>query len=127
MKKYLEAGQQPAKEHMYRTIFNHKYNIEFHQPKKDRCDTCEVFKMNRNPSEEEAIMNAAHLTSKGKTREERAKDRLYKAASVICFDMQNVFSLPKGNVSNFLQEKIECLPSNWALLSHKTVLRSSMV
>lgn len=104
-KKCLEGDQQPAKEHMYRTIFNHEYNIEFHQPKKDRCDTCEIFKMNRNPSEEEALMNAAHLTSKSKTREERAKDRLDKTACVICFDMQNVFSLPRGNVSNFFYKR----------------------
>jgi len=104
-KKCLEAGQQPAKEHMYRTIFNHEYNIEFHQPKKDRCDTCEIFKMNKNPTEEEAITNAAHLESKGKTREERAKDRLDKTTCVVCFDMQNVFSLPQGNVSNFFYKR----------------------
>ncbi len=97
MKKYLEAGQQPAKEHMYRTIFNHKYNIEFHQPKKDRCDTCEVFKMNRNPSEEEAIMNAAHLTSKGPEKKGPKTDFtklpvLFALTCKMCFHYQRAMS-----------------------------------
>ena len=41
-----------AKKHLYRDIFNHKFNIEFQKPKKDLCDVCYEFDHLVNPSEE---------------------------------------------------------------------------
>lgn len=41
---YIEKCQEvsvvPAKSHLYRNIFNTEFNLDFHVPKKDRCDIC---------------------------------------------------------------------------------------
>ena len=37
----------PVKQHVYRQIFNYEFNLEFHKPKQDRCDTCELYKMKK--------------------------------------------------------------------------------
>lgn len=54
-KKYVEKCTEndstPAKLHMYRHIFNTEFNIEFHTPKKDRCDACEALKRNEHPTD----------------------------------------------------------------------------
>jgi len=37
----------PVKEQVYRHIFNNECNLEFHKPKPDRCDKCELYKMKK--------------------------------------------------------------------------------
>ena len=36
--------QLELKEHCYRDVFRREFNIDFHQPKTDRCDTCKAYK-----------------------------------------------------------------------------------
>jgi len=107
--KYVEHCSQteqiPAKEHTYRHIFNHEYNIEFQKPKKDRCDICEAMKFNKEPTADETQQYAMHIDKKKESHEERNRDRESVDKIVVCFDMQNVFSPPQSNVSNFFYKR----------------------
>lgn len=46
---YVEKYDEPVKENIYRKVFNEKFNLSFHKPKKDVCDLCSEFKANKNP------------------------------------------------------------------------------
>ena len=95
----------PGKLHLYRTIFNTEFNIEFQSPKKDRCDTCEAMKMNDHPTDAQKDAHDAHLAGKLETKTERDNDRKNNEQFTICFDLQNVFALPKADVSNFFYRR----------------------
>ena len=101
----------PAKESMYRYIFNHEFNIEFQKPKKDLCDTCYEYRNTVNPNEEQSYLFNEHVTSKKETKIERDKDRqlIEPNTSIVCIDLENVLSLPKSNVGNFFyKRKLSC-------------------
>ncbi|XP_050306441.1 uncharacterized protein LOC126743406 [Anthonomus grandis grandis] len=57
---------------MYRHIFLFEFNMSFHSPKKDQCQTCETFK-NSNPEEKIALNVSynAHIKEKELSREEK--------------------------------------------------------
>lgn len=106
------ADHQPAKLHMYRKIFDEEFNYGFFKPRKDRCDTCEAFKMSIHPSEEQQLAQNLHLQNKLLGKEERDADRaehkkgtLNNDSAVLCFDMENVMSLPRAEVSNFFYKR----------------------
>ena len=90
---------------MYRSIFNTEFNIEVHRLKKDRCDKCESMKMNPSPNSYEKMEYEIPMINKAEINEERNHDRLDKSNCVICFDMENVFSLPTANISNFFYKR----------------------
>lgn len=50
--KYLEyaeeRGRAPVPFCVYRKIFCNSFNIAFHKPRKDRCDTCEEMKVRKD-------------------------------------------------------------------------------
>ena len=46
------------------------------------------------------------VKGKSERREERQKDRSNHSVAVLCFDLENIFSLPKGNVSAFCTRNI---------------------
>lgn len=106
--KCAEDGKLPLKEHMYRKVFNCEFNLAFHVPKTDRCDVCEEKKVAEQNgtelSEEVKTSQAKHVKGKLESKEERDKDRA-SDDPVLCFDMENVFSLPKGDVSSFFFTK----------------------
>ena len=70
-------------------------------PKKDQCDTCEVMKMNDHPTDVQKDAHDAHLAGKLETNIERDNDRKNNEHFTVCFDLQNVFALPKDDVLNF--------------------------
>ena len=98
-------------------MFNYEFNLEFHKPKQDRCDTCELYKMKK---EDEKYQR--HVQSKKATKEERDRDRERvksvpraigdgqqpsgsSSEAVICFDLENVLSCPRANISNFFYKR----------------------
>ena len=95
----------PIKINVYRNIFNTQFNIAFFKPKKDRCDFCEEMKHNVDSSNQK--QDRAHLQGKEETRAEKTQDRSIKddSIAVISFDLQNVYALPKANVSNFFYKR----------------------
>lgn len=109
---YLESNfgkVNPVKSHKYREVFTKEYNFGFLLPKKDRCDTCEKYKIAENKNEEEKRKFDLHIKNQTEGKLERDFDRkTFKAGhstAVLCFDMQNVFALPKAEVSNFFYKK----------------------
>ena len=108
-RKYIEQCEAdettPAKLHLYRHIFNTEFNIAFHFPKKDRCDKCEEIKANQRPTNEEKAGYDAHIRGKLETKEERDRDRASIDTFAVCFDLENVFALPRANVSNFFYRR----------------------
>jgi len=98
---------EPIKEHCYRDVFRREFNTDFHQPKKDRCDTCEAYKAISEPSSVENKEQAAHMAAKLSTKEERDRDRKDTSPdhAIVCFDLENVISLPRSDVSSFFYRR----------------------
>jgi len=90
---------------MYREIFNTEFNLEFHLPKKDRCDYCEEYRVNVKPSEDDAAKYNGHERAKSEAKSERDIDRQRhtgsKSHAVVCFVLENVIGLPRANIKNF--------------------------
>lgn len=108
---WLPKEMAPVKKSMYSHIFNTEFNLAFHRPKKDLCDKCEEFKKIQDPSEEVIRLHDTHLKNKTVGRNERNQDRQNKdnKTAIITFDLENVFALPKINVSNaFYKKKLNC-------------------
>ena len=59
--------------------------------------------MTLTQDEEEALKS--HTTNVSLTRKEREKDRNDKTKAVVCFDLENVFSLPISGVSIFFYKR----------------------
>ncbi|ESO94282.1 hypothetical protein LOTGIDRAFT_161502 [Lottia gigantea] len=99
----------PLKLYVYRDIFNLEFNIGFHVPKKDKCDTCEkyiILTSQPNVNEINAQTLRDHLNLKQETKIERDTDRNRKDNSVVVrFDMQNVMTCPRASVSNFFYKR----------------------
>jgi hypothetical protein len=109
-KDWLPKGNIPVKESMYRYIFNHKYNYAFKPPKNDVCDTCSLWKARQllQPgllNEEDEIEFERHIHAKLAVRAERERDRKVQDVVVICFDLENVFTMPKCGVSSFFYKR----------------------
>lgn len=110
---YKSSEENPVRFHLYKKIFNTEFNISFFKPKKDLCDKCEGFKLNKNPTEEQLFAQEEHIKRKNVGSQERARDRIayseVEKVGVLTFDLQNTFSLPKSNVSNFYYKtKLSC-------------------
>ena len=93
----------PVKLCTYRAIFNTQFNLGFNVPKKDRCDYCEEHRCSLNPTDEQTQKYNAHLKAKVESKEERDRDRciIDSSHAVICFDLENVISLPRANIKSF--------------------------
>lgn len=102
---YVELHKEPVKENIYRKIFNEKFNLSFYRPKKDTCDICCEYKGISIPNEDQKLKYEEHIIRKAEGDEERAKDRQMNPkntnTAVISFDLENIFSLPKANISCF--------------------------
>jgi hypothetical protein len=102
--KQIQEGKTVVKKNIYDKIFNTEYNLAFHIPKSDRCDTCEAFlvaSQNQGLSEKETLDHNAHLAEKTAMRAERQRDRDDKDVAVLSFDLQNVVTCPRAEISCF--------------------------
>ena len=104
-----ELARNDVSEFKYREIFNTQFNLSFHIPKADRCDVCEekrVSEENRIEMDQEVKDKyEAHVKSKIETKIERDVDRSNLSIPLLCFDLENVFPLPRGNVSSFFYKR----------------------
>lgn len=92
---------------MYRKVFNYSFNLSFYKPKKDRCDRCVLFENSQDPTESEKRKHEEHREENNFTKVERTVDRQNRdpSTAIICYDMQNVFSLPRGYASNYYYKR----------------------
>jgi len=105
---YCKKCSNPVKLSYYRHIFVTEYNLDFHMPKADRCDLCEEFRvmqLNKITNGEIADNYKKHIAEKTCMRQERNDDRQNKSRFVVCFDLENVISLPKAGTSNFFYKR----------------------
>ena len=106
---YVESCEKnninPVKISYYRKIFNNNYNLGFHVPKSDRCDKCEEYKVKKTEgiavTEEGENKQQRHLTEKIAMRENKKKDKDSDEIFLVIFDLENVITLPKAEVSGF--------------------------
>lgn len=108
---YRAKHENPVSHGIYSKVFNTEFNLSFFRPKKDLCDKCEAFKVLVNPSEEQQNLNYEHLQKTDEGRRERNLDRERNEddVAVLTFDLENVFSLPKSEVSNFYYKSKLCV------------------
>ncbi|KAK7475710.1 hypothetical protein BaRGS_00033032 [Batillaria attramentaria] len=111
---YLEQcqqeNQQPVSNRKYREIFTHNFNYSFHQPKKDQCVTCTVFKQKGSTaSEEDKLEYQQHIERKDRAREEKARDKNEASKDpkkhVVTMDLQAVLQAPCGLVSQLYYKR----------------------
>lgn len=100
---YANENVPPVKLHKYRDIFNKQFNLSFSPPVKDRCDFCEQFRVQTEPSDADTLKYNKHCQQKISTKQERDSDRavVCDKHAIISFDLQNVISLPKANIKSF--------------------------
>lgn len=107
-----ELNIQPVKQSMYRNIFCSEFNLDFHHRKKDLCITCEesnlAIKESRELSADKEESIKRHKEMKIKMREHKNQDKEGNIP-ILCFDLQNVITLPISNVGNFFYlPKLTC-------------------
>ena len=93
----------PVKIHVYRKIFCTEFNYSFNKPFKDRCDLCaevDLQKKEKTLSKEKENDYVRHLNEKTLMREEKKKD-IESGKPILCFDLENVLTCPKGDVKFF--------------------------
>jgi len=105
---WIPPGTSPVKDWKYRQIFNHEYNYGFSPPKNDICDVCSLFKARQTAgdvTEEYELEFERHHHEKIAIKSDRDKDRLVSDSVVLCFDLENVFSMPQCGVSSFFYKQ----------------------
>lgn len=106
-KMYVEKTRKPVKSHIYMKVFNESFNLSFFKPKKDVCDKCVKYKITEHPLEKEKQEYNLHRSNHKEAKNERDMDRknTNSDTAIILYDLQNVFSLPKANISNFFYKR----------------------
>ena len=105
-----EKDIEPVKSSYYRHIFVSEFNLDFHRPKKERCDVCEAYKVKAEEgalTDEDKRMKEEHDGKKQAMRDERKQDRELKEknVAVVSFDLQNVITCPRAEVSCFFYKR----------------------
>ena len=102
-------GNEKVRASMYRSIFVNEFNLDFHVPKKDRCDACEEVKTaNKNGivlSQERVLEHETHIIETTQMRNLRNEHRQAKDKLVITFDLENVINVPHAEISSFFYKR----------------------
>ena len=96
--------QEPVKYWCYREVFNTRFNLSFHQPRKDTCKQCDVFKA-QTGSERDQVkaseIKSQHELHLRKAEMVRSNMQSHKDigltepdSDAFTFDLQKVFSVP---------------------------------
>lgn len=95
----------PATKRQYEFIFNSKFNLSFHKPKKDQCEICMTYKNADDTrklqlkDEYEKHISAKNLVRQIKDEEKQGFDK--NDSVVACFDLEKVLSIPQSEVGIF--------------------------
>lgn len=98
-----EKDANPVNVHTYRKIFCTEFNYSFNKPSKDKCDLCgevDLRKKEKNLSDEKENEYRRHINEKVLMREEKKRD-IESGIPILCFDLENVITCPKGDLKNF--------------------------
>jgi hypothetical protein len=104
LEKCTEEGITAQKEWVYRFIFNTKFNLSFHPPRKDTCKRCDLYKAQVavESSETRRVVEAEHEVHLRKAemarkslRDEKRKGENDNKYEAFTFDLEKVMSVPK--------------------------------
>ena len=91
------------KDNIHRQVFDNFFNLAFHVPKNDRCDSCEEYNAlttnDMNDTKSQAKYQA-HSKDKEETQKECDNDRKNEDKVVVSFDLENVITCPRAHISN---------------------------
>lgn len=94
-----------ATKRQYEIIFNTKFNLSFHKPKKDLCEICSIYHTSDDVRKEQLKADyEKHLKEKQMVRQlkEQEKEKFCSDDSVVaCFDLEKVLNIPQSEVSIF--------------------------
>ena len=106
-----EENLDPVHFKIYSNIFVNEFKVKFTPRKKDRCDKCEIYTATEKRGEiltaEAEAEREAHNLRRVETAEERTRDTEANSLQnlVISFDLENVFSLPRAEISSFFYKR----------------------
>ena len=110
--KCKEETVQPVSEKVYRQIFCSEYNYSFHRPKKDACQTCNMYEEKTKSgrlTEDDEIEYDNHIERKNQARPEKEKDKMKAKADKsfysATFDLEAVLPTPCSNVSQIYYKR----------------------
>lgn len=107
-KQNCEANKKVAvEENVYRNIFLNEFNLRFHLPSKDTCDTCKKYEMKKKVSNgavnaEDEDAHISHLRRKEQARKAKEKDKESANKEKVCaaMDLEQVLTVPKLSVGS---------------------------
>lgn len=80
---YSNINTQPVSESMYRQVFDFDFNLHFHQPHKDTCVKCDIFKMKSSICESEQEKNYIETSKSLNLRKTQlAREKLREAGDL---------------------------------------------
>lgn len=83
----------------YRKVFSEEFNLGFHKPSKDMCDTCDSYlkhKQNNTLTPDLETKQLAHIRRKDAARASKAVDKvLVDGTLAVAFDLQQVLTVPR--------------------------------
>lgn len=99
-----------TKERQYRDVVNSNFNLAFHIPKKDQCDECHIFRLKKNPTDQEKEIFQQHQTNKKVARDLKSQDKKEAEESngkmvTAVFDFEKVLQCPHGNINVFYYKR----------------------
>ncbi|XP_036332415.1 uncharacterized protein LOC118743759 [Rhagoletis pomonella] len=117
VKKMYDLYREKHNEHnvslnVYRNVFNYSFNLSFYSPKKDQCDRCVWYKVNEKEcSQDKKLQYCKHVKEKQFCKAEREKDRqnIDPSLAILCYDLENIITLPKCFASNFYYRRKLCV------------------
>lgn len=111
MFKVSEFHRPEVKESYYAKVFNENYNIGFHVPSKDTCDTCsERQKGNVIDTIESNEKFEGHIRRKDAARNHKELDKQLSDGKIsVTFDLQQVLTAPRlFNGASYYKRKLNC-------------------
>nr|CAH7766802.1 unnamed protein product [Callosobruchus chinensis] len=100
----IEKNRPAGKYHKFYEIFNTRFNIGFHTPKKDQCDLCTQYENSNEVGKDRLRADYnTHIKEKELCREEKRVDRQKIDDKNLCvvYDMQAQMPSPNGDTSAF--------------------------
>ena len=94
----MHRNKQTCKDTYYRKVFNTEFNLGFHVPSNDICDSWDIYKKKQQActvTEEDIAQHEAHLRRKDLAEKEKFADKKQTDALAVTFNMQQVLTAPR--------------------------------
>lgn len=107
-----ELNNPRVKQHLYSHVFDTEFNLGFHHPSKDQCNTCDQYERAKSAGVVTADMDTAkidHDRRKDAARKSKESDKKNPEVAVFTYDLQQVLTCPKLKVGQaYYKRKLNC-------------------